>query len=120
MIFILVLILSLVLQLFLPWYIIAPVAFLINLWKSKTAVGAFGQAFLAAALLWGAYAGYLHFQSDGILSVKIAPLFLLPVPELLVVVTMLIAGLVAGMSGLTGYYAKVVFFSIKDRRGFRR
>lgn len=120
MTFLLILIISLLLQILLPWYSIALVAFVISYWKAKSAAGAFFQAFLAIAVLWGSYAGYQHSQSEGILSEKIAPLFFLPFPELLILVTMLIGGLVAGLAGLTGFYAKASLVTVKNKRSLKR
>ena len=52
MLFLLILIISLILQFFLPWWIIALVAFGLSFWKAQTASQAFGSGFAAIFVLW--------------------------------------------------------------------
>ncbi len=104
--FFLILALSFVLQFFLPWWIIAPVAFGLSLWKSTSARQAFLAGFSAIFFLWAAMALVIHLRNEGILTAKIAALFSLPFPSLMILVTALIGGLVGGIAALSGFYWK--------------
>ncbi len=108
MVFLLILLISLVVQLFGPWYFIVPVAYLATLFFGKSASGSFWQALGAIAILWGTYATYLHLYGEGIITHRIAGMFGLPIPELLIPITMLTGGLVSGLAALSGYYTKYV------------
>jgi hypothetical protein len=108
MVFIIVLLVSVLVQIIAPWYFIVPVAFGAALLTGKTARGSFFQALLAIALLWGVLASYLHVVGEGIITSRVAGMFSLPMPELMIVVTMLTGGLVAGMAALSGYYTRKV------------
>ena len=52
MLVLIIAIISLILQFFLPWWIIAPTAFGLSFWMAKSGKQAFGSAFLAIFLLW--------------------------------------------------------------------
>ena len=104
MLFLLIAILSLLLQLFLPWWTVAPVAFGLALWRGRSGWQAFGAGFGAVALVWLLASAFSHFRTGGILTEKVATLLTLPSPLLLLLVTALIGGLVGGMAALTGYF----------------
>jgi hypothetical protein len=85
-----------------PWWAIAPVAFVIALVVPQKPGFAFLSAFLALAFLWGGLASYIDVKNKHILAGKLADLFFgKPSHYLLVVLTSLIGGLVAGFSALT-------------------
>jgi len=100
--FLLILIVTALLQLFTPWWTIALVPFLVMIWRPSTSAFAFMTGFLAIALLWFCYGLYLHITTDGIMSNRIAEIFSLPNGILLLVVTTIVGGVVGGMSGLSG------------------
>ena len=89
-----------------PWWIIAPVAFLVAAGLSTSAVRAFGAGFIGVAVLWGGLAGYSHFASQAILSARIAQMFGIGWPIVTVIFTALIGGLTAGAAALSGFYLK--------------
>ncbi len=113
----LILITSLVLQLFLPWWVIAPVAFGFALWKSPKAGKAFGSGFLAIFLLWVSLALLKTLPNENILANKVAGMFMLPGLRfnwlIIVFLTGLIGGFVAGLAALTGFYFKKI--AMKDK-----
>ncbi len=106
MLFLLIAFICFILQLFLPWWIIAPVAFALAIWKSYSGKQAFWSGFGSIALMWSIVALFIHLRNEGVLTAKIAALFSLPLPELMIVITAVIGGLVGGLSALTGFYWK--------------
>ena len=98
--------LSSILQQFLPWYIIAAVAFITGYFIKQSASSAFAAGFVAIFLLWVSYALVLSHANNNLLATKVATL--LPLGGhvvLLLVVTGLIGGLVSGFAALTGRLA---------------
>jgi hypothetical protein len=104
--FLLILCISALFQLFVPWWAIAIVPFVISLWRPTSSPHSFWIGFLAIALLWASYGFYLHFVSGGAMSDKVAEIFSLKKGIVFLVVTAGIGGLVGGMSGLSGYLAR--------------
>lgn len=112
--FIIILIVSAIAQLFLPWWVIAPIAFLVGMIMSPSA----GKAFLAGAgaiaILWIAYALYLNTASDGLMLDRIGNLFAeslkflknIPYTISFFAIMAIIGGLVGGFSALAGYQLK--------------
>jgi hypothetical protein len=72
--------------------------FLFPVWRR----GGFWFAFLGAALVWGAYAGYVHIESEGRLGDRLAVTFGVATGWVLVMLTALWGGITAGLGGLTG------------------
>ena len=108
--FVLTLVLAYVLSLFLPWWHVMLAAlisaFLIPL--EKTSV--FFIPFFAIALLWIIQSWQLSSANDYTLAKKIATL--LPLdgnPFLLIIITGIIGGLAAGITGLLGKQCKLLF-----------
>lgn len=106
MVFFLIAILSFLLQFFLPWWIIALVAFSVAFWKASSGGKAFLSGFLAIVLVWTIMASSIHIRTDGILSDRIAALFNLPSSILLIIITAFIGGLVGGMAALSGFFVR--------------
>jgi hypothetical protein len=106
LLFLVIALLSFVLQLFMPWWIIAIVAFGAALWKATNGSSAFWSGFLAIMAVWLLMATFTHIRTEGILTSRIAALFSLPASFLLIIVTALIGGLVGGIAALSGYYVR--------------
>jgi len=103
-------VLSAIAQFFMPWWVIAPIAFIICFWQSSTAGKAFIEGTAGIILVWAAYAGFLNFQNEGGLAARMGEL-LFKVPNnagVLLTITPLIGGLVGGIAGLTGFYLRQV------------
>lgn len=97
---------SLILQLFLPWYIVAVVAFAVAYFVKQNSFSAFASGFVAVFLLWVLYAYMLSSANENLLATKFATL--LPLKgnvTLLLLITGIIGGLVSGFSALTGSLA---------------
>lgn len=107
MVFILILLLSLVAQFFLPWWVVVPIAFGVSYWKSSSGKGAFGAGWLAVFVCWAGMALFLHSTSNGVLTAQVSQIFFKSQqPYLLLLVSALIGGLVGGFSSLSGYLVK--------------
>ena len=104
--FLIIFIVTAILQLFTPWWTIALVPFLIIIWRPSTSLHAFLTGFLAIALLWFFYGLYLHINTEGVMSNRIAEIFSLPNGILLLVVTTIVGGMIGGLSGLSGYFVR--------------
>lgn len=101
--------LAIIVQTFLPWWSIAPIAFITGGALGKSGLQAFMASFLGIALLWFGYALYIDQQSASILSVRVAELLYLPNALLLVIISGVVGGLVAGFSALAGWHLKAIF-----------
>lgn len=107
--FLILVIVTALAQLIGPWWVIALIPFLVYTWKPVSALQGFGVSFTAVGLVWLAYGGWLHSHSEGSMSNRIAELFSLPNGLALLVVVAIIGGIVAGLSGLSGYYFGQIF-----------
>ena len=121
MLFLLILILSLILQFFLPWWIIAPIAFGLAFWKSRSGGHAFGQGFLAIFVLW-VVMGLTHsIPNENLLASRVAEMLTLPSSSFNWIVVLLAAGLVgglvAGFSALAGFYSGAALKNTQQVKG---
>ena len=110
--FLLIVIITAILQFFTPWWTIALVPFIVAAWRPKSSWKSFGISFLAIAILWFAYGLYLHIVSKGAMSNRIAEIFSLPNGILLLIVTAIVGGLVGGFAGLAGALTRQTFRAI--------
>ncbi|TRX50203.1 hypothetical protein FNH22_25865 [Fulvivirga sp. M361] len=98
---ILIMVISALLQIYLPFWSTALVAFVISvLFQSKSGVS-FMAGFLSISLLWFGMAYFIDVDTSSILTVKIAKLFSVS-SLLLIILTALIGGLVGGFGALSG------------------
>lgn len=107
MLFILILIVSLILQLFLPWWIIAIVAFILSAWKAGSEKRAFFHSFAAIFTLWIAAGLVKTLPNENILANRVGEMLKLPFADInwlvVLLVTGIIGGLMAGLAGFAGY-----------------
>jgi hypothetical protein len=106
MLFLIILILSFISGLFLPWWTVAIVAFLAAVFLGKTNAQSFWSGFGGVAVAWLILALFKSIPNDNLLVKKIAQLFQLPHWILVLLITALIGGLVGGMSALSGVLLK--------------
>ncbi|MBF9142718.1 hypothetical protein [Hymenobacter properus] len=107
---ILILVLASAVQLDLPWWSLAVVAFVVGLAIAPTGRVAFWAGFAGAALSWLLPAAWLAYQNEGLLAHRMAQL--LPLGgsvAALVLVAGLVAGLVGGLAALTGTWLRQAF-----------
>ena len=93
--------------LFLPNWVIAPIAFAVTLLIPMRPMLAFLSGFTALFLLWGGLALAANLANEGILATRIA--WLLPLngsPHLLILVTAFLGALVGGGGSLTASFLR--------------
>ncbi|HEX8656238.1 MAG TPA: hypothetical protein VF690_01815 [Hymenobacter sp.] len=104
---VLVLGLAVVVQLVLPWWSMAAVAFGVGFGLARTGRAAFWAGFGGAGLSWLLPAAWLSHQNNGLLAQRVAQL--LPLggsAGALVVVAGVVAGLVGGLAALAGVWTR--------------
>jgi len=106
MLFLLILLLSLVAQFFLPWWSLALVCFGLAAWKARHGGHAFLVGFGAIALTWLGAALFWHLSTQGILSHRVAAMLTVNSPWILMTVTVVLGGLVGGLSAMSGFYVR--------------
>lgn len=101
-------VLSVIAQFFLPWWVIAPISFAVCFWQSPTAGKAFLVGVLGVGLVWATYAGFLSVQNQSVMADRMGELlFKAPTSSvLLLVLSSLIGSLVGGVAGLAGFYVR--------------
>lgn len=109
MLFFLILIVSLIASCVLPWWAAAIIAFISAFFIAKTSMHAFLSGFSAIFIEFVVVALFKSIPNDNILAKRIAIMFHLPHWMLLLLITAIIGGLVAGMAALSGYYVKKAF-----------
>ncbi|MEM6522321.1 MAG: hypothetical protein AAF693_00945 [Bacteroidota bacterium] len=101
---------SAAIQLFLPFWSVAIIAFLVCFLSDGNGFSSFLSGFLAVGLLWAIVALIIDTQTSSILSSKIA--FVLPLNgsvPLLTLFTVLIGALVGGFGALSGSMFRALF-----------
>lgn len=87
----------------LPWWSIAPAAFIVSVLIPQKRGSAFLSGFTALFILWGSYTYYISMLNEHILAHKISLLILKnDQPFLLVLITACIGGVVAGLAAVAG------------------
>lgn len=99
------------LSFFLPWWSLAVPCIIFGAGFGNKGKSAFLYGFLGIGVLWFVQALIIHISHGAILTARIAELFRLPHPLLVIVVPVLIGGLAGGFSTLTGYLFKQAFLA---------
>lgn len=100
-------ILAFISGLFLPWWGMAITSLLVALLVHQKGYKAFLAGLLGVFLLWAGLAWWIDMKNNGVLSERIASVLPLGGNSiLLILVTGLIGGLVAGLGALTGSYLR--------------
>lgn len=100
--------LSLLLQLFLPWWSIVIAAALGGTVFSLGSLKSFFCGFLGTAIVWWMYAWIIDLKNQSILSAKIAELFNMGTSAMLILFCGMLAGIVGGLAALSGSEAKKI------------
>lgn len=106
-----ILILSFVAQMFLPWWIVAVICFIACFIMVDSLLAAYAGCMGAISSLWygGAVIADLHFDMP--MSSLLGSLFGNISPSLIYLLTSMVGGIVAGLSGMMGTWSKKIFFS---------
>ena len=100
---------TIILQTFLPWYGAAGAAFVVGAAFNNKAALSFVAAFTAVFLVWLGYAFWLDTQNASVLSSKIAELFSVNKPLLLLLITAVLGGITGGLGGWAGSELRKLF-----------
>ena len=104
--------------LYFPWWTIAMCSLMAGLIINGKNLNVFLSGFLGIGLLWLIMAYNIHYGTEGILSDKVAQIFMLNDGLYLVLITGLIGGLVGGFSALSGLRLRVLSSKNKKSRGY--
>jgi hypothetical protein len=100
--FLIILILSFLAGLFLPWWMVAVIAFLAALPIGKTSGRSFLSGFLGVAIAWIILALIKSIPNENILAGRVAKLFQLPGWVYILLISSILGGLVGGMAAWSG------------------
>lgn len=101
------------LNLFLPWWSALIPALFFGAWLIHSSLRGFVIGFTAGGAAWFLHAFYIHFANEGILSTRIAELLSVGSPVLVLCITFIIGGLIAGLGTLLGVQLKSVLHQPK-------
>lgn len=110
MAFLLIIMISLVLQSFFQWWIIVPISFFVCLLCCRSSKSAFLQSFSAIFFLWIIAALYISIPNNHLLASRVTQMLKLNSWWLLLLICGLLGGLIAGISGLCGFYLLKINF----------
>lgn len=93
--------------LYLPWWSIVIASFLVAILVHQKAGKAFFSGFFGVFLLWAGLAWWMNMENQGILAAKIASILPLGGNAIvLILVTGIVGGLVAGLAAISGGYLR--------------
>lgn len=101
--------LSWLFNLFLPWWSVLIPSILIGAWLLKSGLSAFITGLSGGGLAWFVQALYIHIANDGILAGRIAELFQVGSPAVVLILTFLTGGILSGFGALLGYQVRAAF-----------
>ena len=97
-------VLAYLLQTILPWWSVVIAGFTISFIVSTKGLSSFLGGFLGIGILWFVLATITDYQTDSILTDRVAGIFSIPTGLLLILFTSVIGGIVGGFGALTGGY----------------
>ncbi|MBB2144144.1 hypothetical protein GM921_01490 [Pedobacter sp. LMG 31464] len=113
MVFLVIIIASFLLQLVLPWWVIIIISFATCGLIGKTGKISFWQPFLAIFVLWLGMALFKSLPNHNILATRVAEMLSVKLWPLVLLITILLGGLVAGISGYCGHHFRKAVISLK-------
>jgi len=115
MVFIVIIILSYLLQMFLPWWIVVVISFATCGIIGKTGKIALWSPFFAILLLWTGMALFKSMPNNHILAGRVAQMFGVQAWWLILVLTSLLGGFVSAISGYCGYHFRKAVLVTKTK-----
>ena len=110
MLFLIIVVFSFILQLFLPWWVITPLAFGAAFWKATSGVHAFWSGFFALFTLWIITGLFYSIPNGHILANRVGAMLGLPETTINWIIVLLISGIIGGLAAgfcsLAGYYVR--------------
>jgi hypothetical protein len=101
--------LSAAVQMVLPWWSLVIAAALAGALFSLSAIRSFAGGFLGIAAVWWCYAWMIDVQNESLLSQKIATLFHIGSPALLIIASGALAGVIGGLAAVSGSEIRRLF-----------
>jgi ABC-type branched-subunit amino acid transport system permease subunit len=114
MVFLVILIASFLLQLVMPWWIIVIISFATCGIIGKTGKVALWHPFFAIVVAWTAMALFKSIPNQHILATRIANMFGLHFWWWTLIISSLLGGFVAAVSGFCGYHFRKAVLAIKS------
>ena len=115
MVFLIIIIASFLLQMVLPWWVVIVISFAACGILGKTGKIAFWHPFFAILLLWIGMALFKSIPNHHILATRIAEMLKVQFWPLVLLITGLLGGLVAGISGFCGYHFRKAMINLKTK-----
>ena len=113
MVFLIIIIASFLLQMVLPWWVVIVISFATCGLIGKTGKISFWQPFFAILLLWAGMALFKSIPNHNMLATRVAEMLSVQLWPIVLGVTVILGGLVAGISGYCGYHFRKSVISIK-------
>ena len=113
MVFLVIIIACLLLQMVFPWWVIVIVGFATCGIIGKTGKISFWQPFIAIFLLWIGMALFKSIPNHHLLATRVAEMLSVKLWPLVLFITVLLGGLVAGISGYCGHHFRKAVISMK-------
>lgn len=113
MVFIVIIILSFLLQMVLPWWIIVIISFATCGLIGKTGKIALWAPFFAILLLWTGMALFKSLPNNNVLAMRIAEMFGVQSWLIILVLSVLLGAFTAGVSGFCGYHFRKAVLVMK-------
>lgn len=105
--------LAYLLQMLLPWWSLCIAAFVACIFFARNGGQAVLGSLLGAFVLWVIMASVIDIHNDSVLSDRVADIFFVQRPLLLILVTGLVGGLAATGPGLCGFYLRALLLRSK-------
>ncbi len=105
---IIVIILAIVLQQFLPWWSVALAGFIYGFIIQQSTRKAFINGFFGIFMFWGSVAGYVYYVNNGLLANLLADFMYVPSGILMVLLTGITGGITGGLASLSGKYLREI------------
>jgi hypothetical protein len=113
MVFLVILIASFFLQMILPWWVVIILSFATCGLIGKTVKISFWHPFLAISLLWLGMALFKSLPNHNILATRVAEMIGVKLWPIVLLITVLLGGLAAAISGYCGYHFRKAVISKK-------
>lgn len=99
----------------LPWWGIVLSAALVSLVIPTSSFSAFVSGFIGVGLLWLVLSWQIEIESQGVLTQKVAAVFSLEDPILLVIAAGLVGAICGGLGSVTGNSLRQIFLKRKSK-----
>ncbi len=104
MVFLFILIASFFLQMVLPWWVVIILSFASCGLIGKTPKISFWQPFFAILVLWLVMSLFKSLPNNNVLATRVAEMIGVKLWYIVLIITVLLGGLAAGISGICGYH----------------